>query len=132
MLLSVMARGRINHENKEIPYADQFAFVNDEKLRMTLIAISDKWDEKTRDFIAKVYNDPKLAILYAQIRSSEVNVKPVGEAKRREVIKIPNRIVYDFLDTVLTDLYGPEWMQNDKALKHELVLPWYVIPIGKL
>lgn len=128
-----MPKGRIRGEKEDkLHYMEQFTVTDDTKLRMTLAAIADKWDEATRQYLWKCYNDPKLMILYAQIRDSGVNVQGVGEARRREVIKFPNRIVYDFVDTVLTNLYGPDWMQNNKALQHELVRPWFVIPFRKM
>lgn len=127
-----MARGKIRKENKEIPYADQFAVTDDFKLKMTLAAIADKYDEKTRDFIKRCYEDSELAVLYAQLRHSNDNHTGKGEARRREVIRFPNMVIYDFIDTVMSDLYGEEWMQDNKAMKHELLLPWYTIPFNKL
>lgn len=42
-------------------------------------------------------------------------------ARQRKIVEFPNRYVFDFCDTVMGTLYGPNWLSNDRALKHELI-----------
>lgn len=119
-----MSKGRFD---KGMKRADQFHVVNDEKLRMSLIGLADKYDEKVRDIIKKTYDDQQLASLYRGMRASGVFDKGGKSKVHREIARFPNGYVFDFVDTVLTALYGKDWMSDVRALKHELVKPWWII-----
>jgi len=137
-----MARGKIKTEKeiekenfriKQIKKAQEInplkglEFVNDEKLKMSLIALSSKYNDQIRAYIYKVYNDIELMRTYKAIRDSN-EFEHGGKSKvHRKVVEFPNGFVFDFVDTVLTPLYGSDWLQNKKALRHELIRPWWVV-----
>lgn len=106
---------------------DQFYVVDDEKLRMTLIAVSDRFSENVRKFILKTYSDPYLYGIYDSIRISGRFQKGSKGKTVRKVVEFPHPHIYDFVGTVLGQLYGPNWLNNPKALRHELVRPWLVV-----
>lgn len=107
--------------------ADQFHVVNDEKLRISLMGMADKYDEQVRNIIKKTYDDPQINSLYRAMRTSGVFDHGGKSKVHREIIRFPNGYVFDFVDTVLSALYGPEWMSDIRALKHELVRPWHIV-----
>ncbi len=119
-----MPRGRIG---TNISKADQFHVVNDQKLRLTLMGMADKYDEQIRDIIKKTYDDIQLNSLYRAMRASGIFDHGGKSKVHREIVRFPNGYVFDFVDTVLTALYGRDWMSNIRALKHELVKPWHVV-----
>lgn len=105
----------------------QFQVFDDEKLRMSLVALADTFSEKVRRIIYRTYTDQKIQSIYAGLRNSG-DFDAGGKSKvHREIVRFPNGYVYDFCDTVLTQLYGPDWLQNHRALKHDLVRPWWII-----
>ena len=116
------------------PKGEQFFAVNDEKLRMTLIGLSDKLSARIRDHIYRVYNDPQVESLYRGMRNSGIyekgnwaRVRHGNGAYRRKIVDFPSPYVYDFCNTVLSALYGPNWLSDDRALNHELVKQWWVV-----
>jgi hypothetical protein len=119
-----MARGKLGNQLNK---ADQFRVVDDFKLRLSVMGLADKYDEQVRDLIVKTYEDPKLHSIYHGWRMSGM-FQHGGKSKvHREVVRFPNGYIYDFCDTVLTAIYGPDWLSNPKALKHELVRPWHIV-----
>jgi hypothetical protein len=112
----------------KIPKEMQFSMFSNEKLRMALIGLADKLDARARAIVYQTYNDPVMESLYRGIRASkqfEAGSK-VG-AHHRKILEFPNREVWDFCNTAMTALYGRDWLDDNKALKHELILPWWVI-----
>ncbi len=107
--------------------ADQFYTVEDEKLRLSLMAMSDRWDEKVRDHIYRVYNDTRINMLYRGMRMSGMFAKGTKDKVRRKIVEFPSPHVYDFCDATMRALYGPRWLDNTKALNHELIKPWWVV-----
>lgn len=113
---------------KDILHAkEQFGVVDDEKLKMTIVAMADKYTQGIRELVYRAYNDPYLASIYHGWRLSK-QFDHGGKSKiHKEIVRFPNGHVFDFVDTVLTAIYGPEWMKNNKALRHELVRPWWIV-----
>lgn len=120
-----MARGTLKTQPK--PREAQYTAVNDMKLRMTIAGLADKYDEAVREIIYRTYQDDQLAMLYRAIRTSGMYQSGGKSKVHRKILEFPNAYVYDFCDTVLTALYGPDWLNNHRALKHELVRPWHVV-----
>lgn len=106
---------------------EQFVAVDDEKLRTTLVAMADRYDEQIRDLIYRTYQDDELARIYRAIRASGVYQKGGKSKVHRKIVEFPNAYIYDFVDATLSALYGPDWFYNNKALKHDLVRPWWVV-----
>lgn len=100
---------------------------NDEKFRLTLSALADKLDERSRKIIQRVYNDRKILSYYQGLRNSEVFEHGSKSKVHREVARFPSPLIYDFVDKTLTALYGKDWLYSKKAMHHELVRPWWVI-----
>lgn len=120
-----MARRTIR--KKELKKGEQYTTVDDMKLRLSLAALSDHYSEKTRAFIYACYNDAQLASIYRGIRRAK-DFETGGKSKvYRKIAEFPNGYVYDFCDTVLSELYGKDWWKTNKAFKHELVRPWWVV-----
>jgi len=116
----------IKKANEEDPLKD-LTFVNDEKLKTSLITLASKYNDQIRAYIYSVYNDIELMKTYKAIRDSSV-FEHGGETKvHRKLVEFPNGFVFDFVDTVLSSIYGADWLQNKKALRHELVKPWWVV-----
>lgn len=113
--------------NKPIPFKEQFAAVDDQKLRMTLIALADKIDLKSREIIYRTYNDPEIASIYRGIRNLGVYQSGGKTKVHRKIIEFPNMYVDNFVDTVMTAIYDKNWLNNKKALRHELVRPWWTV-----
>lgn len=106
---------------------DQYHVVDDLKLRMTLMALADKISEDKRDLIRRCYEDPHLASIYRGIRNLGMYQKGGASKVHRKILEFPNYDVYDFVDTVMNSLYGPEWLSDRRALNHELVKPWWTV-----
>lgn len=87
----------------------------------------DKYDEGARNLIIATYNDKDLLQKYIDIRRSGVFQKGGKSKVHRKLIEFPNPTVFDFADTVLSKLYGEEWMYDNRALKHDLCKPWWVV-----
>lgn len=98
-----------------------------EKMRLSLAAMADKIDEKARDKILLTYNDRKLLKAYENIRNSGIYQKGGGKAHHRKMLEFPNPETFEFVNRTLTALYGENWIQDNKALRHPLVKPWWVI-----
>lgn len=112
---------------KPLKPSDQFPVVNDMKLRISLIALADKLNEKAREIIYRTYNDPEIASIYRGIRSLGLYQHGGKTKVHRKIIEFPNGYVDMFVDTVMTQLYGPGWLKNKRALRHELVRPWWTV-----
>lgn len=110
------------------PLEQQYVFVDDEKLRMSLVTLADRYSNKTRNIIYRCYNDLKINEEYRMLRSKN-DLSPYAKthANHREVLRFPNSAVSDFCNTVMTSLYGTDWMNDLHALNHELVRPWWVV-----
>lgn len=100
---------------------------DDEKLRLTLSALADILDERVRLIIYKSYTDPRIMMDYETIRSTRMFERGGKSKVHRMVIRFPNGYVYDFLNKVMGSMYGPDWLDDRKALKHDLVRPWWVV-----
>ena len=107
--------------------SEQFTVVDDKKLRMSLIALADRINEKAREIIYRTYNDPELASIYRGIRNLGIYQHGGKTKVHRKIIEFPNMYVDMFVDTVLTSLYGKDWLKSKKALRHELVRPWWTV-----
>lgn len=103
---------------------EQFRVVDDEKLQLSLAGMADKYSERIRNMIYRAYNDPELAAIYRNWRNLYYFDK--GGKNRKEIFRFPNGHIFDFVDTVLTVIYGPDWLDNKKAWNHELVRPWWI------
>lgn len=112
---------------KPLALADQFPVVDDQKLRMSLIALADRLNEKAREIIYRTYNDPEIASTYRGIRNLHLYDRGSKSKVHRKIIEFPNMYVDMFVDTVLASLYGKDWLKNKKALRHELVRPWWTV-----
>jgi uncharacterized protein YutD len=107
---------------------EQYYMVDDLKLRMTLATLADKYSEQVRRHIYITYNDARILTMFNRIRASGLYQKGSKRgARHRKIVEFPNGYVYDFVDTVMRELYGRDWMKNNKALNHELVKPWWVV-----
>jgi len=113
--------------DKPLPIDQQFIAVSDHKLRMTLVALANRYSREISEMIYHTYQDDRLASLYRQIRASGIYQHGGKTKVRRKIVEFPSPYVYDFVDTVLSQMYGPDWLKNDKALNHELVKPWWVV-----
>lgn len=115
--------------SKKLHKADQFHVVEDEKLRLATMALADKYDQRAREIIYRAYTDPELMNTYKAIRASGIHNRTgrIKGAGHHKILEFPNREVADFVNTNMTALYGPEWLQNNKAIQHELVKPWHVV-----
>ncbi|MCK5295273.1 MAG: hypothetical protein KAJ75_00155 [Alphaproteobacteria bacterium] len=120
-----MAKGKVR-KPKEQKITD-LPFVDDEKFRKSFVVMFDKFDEKTRDKIRDTYQDRKLLQSYEDIRQSGLYQKAHGKAHHRKILEFPNREVFDFVDTIMTSKYGNDWLYDNRALKTELVKPWWVV-----
>lgn len=120
-----MSQGTLR--SRHLKSSEQFSAVDDLKLQMTLVAISDKFSQSVRELIYHTYQDDRLASIYRQIRNTGAFEKGSKSKTRRKIIEFPNPFVFDFVDTVLSTMYGKDWMDNNNALKHDLVRPWWVV-----
>lgn len=109
------------------PQDDFYAVVDDEKLRLTLTAYANALDERTRQIVYRAYNDDRLHSEYRAIRASRQFEKGSQSKVRRKILEFPGPEVYQFVDKTMTALYGPEWINDRRALTHELVRPWWVV-----
>lgn len=105
-------------ESQKLPYVD------DMKMRASLLALQDRYAENIRDFILLCYKHPGLLQTYKDIRNSGIYEKGKD---RRKIVEFPNPYVFDYCDTILTALYDEDWLNNTKALNHEIVKPWLVV-----
>ncbi len=112
-----------NIGKKPLPIPDQYAAVDDQKLKLTLVAVADKYDERIRNHIYRIYNDNHLMLIYKCIRESGIYNKGSRDKSKRKILEIPDAYVYDFLTT----LFGENWISDNKALHHDLVKPWWVV-----
>lgn len=106
---------------------EQYTAVNDTKLQLTLATLADRYSEQIRAIIYATYQDDSLAMIYRRIRNSGVYAKGSASKVHRKILEFPNAHVYDFCDTVMTELYGPDWLDDRRALRHELIKPWWVV-----
>lgn len=104
-----------------------YQFEENEKLRTSLIGMAEKYSEYARTIIYMTYNDPKLMAIYRNIRNSGIYEKGSKGKVRRKILEFPNSYVYDYCDTVLSALYGKDWTRNNRALRHEILRPWWVV-----
>jgi hypothetical protein len=105
----------------------QYTAVNDLRLRGILTAMADRYSDHVRALIYSCYQDDELMGIYRAIRASGDFEKGGKSKVRRKILEFPNAYVYDFVDTTMTALYGPEWAKKRQALAHELVKPWWVV-----
>lgn len=110
---------------KELKY--QFGAVDDDKLRLTLSLMADKYSEGVRQLIYSTYTDPELNAIYRNIRNTGMFQKGAKDKSRRLIVKYPNGYVFDFINTVMSSIYDNNWMKKRKALRHELIRPWHVV-----
>jgi hypothetical protein len=120
-----MARGTFTTTPKRVE--EQFAAVNDLRLQASLAALSDRYSEAVRNLIYATYNDNELASIYRGIRNAAVFQKGGRSKVHRKIVEFPNPYVADFVDTVMTSLHGPGWMQDKRNFRHELIRQWWVV-----
>lgn len=101
--------------------------MNDIRLQMTLAVLADKYSEQVRSIIYSTYQDDQIHAIYRGIRNSGIYERGGKSKVHRKIIEFPNAFVFDFVDSVLTPLYGRDWLKNKKALRHELVRQWWVV-----
>lgn len=119
-------------DNRILNPREQFPeVVDDEKLRLSLAAMTDALNERTRQLIYRTYTDDRLHSIYRGIRASGIYANTHGKV-RRKIIEFPTSEVYQFVNKSMTALYGPDWLSKRKALLHDLVRPWLVVPVNKL
>lgn len=111
--------------------ADEYYLASggDLELQKSLIKYADDLEEWYRDEIWQTYMDQELASEYRSLRAfSSLHNKGMTQNKSmREIVRIPAGAVYQFLKDIFEPLYGPKWMREKKALRHELVRPWWVV-----
>lgn len=106
---------------------EQYEFIDDLSIRLAVSKYADKWNSKIKQMIYRAYNDPVLLDLYRRWRNDGTWEKG-GESKaHRKIIEFPNDYIYDFVNTVMTSKYGKNWLTNNRALKDDLVRPWWVV-----
>jgi hypothetical protein len=125
-ILAEMARGTLRQTS--LKKEDQFmGVVDDMKIRMSLATLADKYSTEARELIQRTYDDPDIAATYRAMRASGIYQHGGKSKVRRKIVEFPNHYVFDFVDTVMTSMYGEDWLNNTKALRHELVKPWHVV-----
>ncbi len=106
---------------------EQYTAVDDLHLRAILTNMANRYSIAAQALIYSTYQDTELHRIYRAIRASG-EFQHGGKTKvRRKVIEYPNHFVYDFVNTVMSTMYGPDWMKNRQAVQHELVKPWHVV-----
>lgn len=102
--------------------------VDNEKIRLSLVALADKIDEASRNHIMWMYNNREVLNGYAKVRASGVYEQGAKKgAHHRKIVEFPDPVVFEFVNAVLGALYGPDWLYDNRALQHELVRPWHVV-----
>jgi hypothetical protein len=119
------SKGKIRNRKEKV--TKDLPFVSDEKIRTTFLLMLDKFNEKERKIVRDTYKDRDLLKTYEKIRNSGYFQKGVGKAHRRKLLEFPNKETWRFVDAVLSGMYGDDWLHNNKALKHELVRPFWVV-----
>lgn len=104
--------------------SDQFPVVDDEKLRLSMMSLADKWNDYARSIIYESYNDSQLLSLYKNARDTKAFQSGWKDKSHRELVRFPNGYVYEFCKAVFKPMYGQGWEINPKVLRHELILPW--------
>ena len=99
----------------------------DEKIRTSLVAMTDRINEEARDKILLTYNDKELQKGYQKIRDSGIYQKAHGKAHHRKIVEFPNPETFEFVDTIMNAKYGDDWLYDNRALRSELVRPWWVV-----
>lgn len=99
----------------------------DFKIRASLNALADKYNQAIRERIYRAYTDPVLHTMYNGIRNSGIFNVSGHKYSRKKILEFPDPYVFDFVDEVMTSLYGKGWEKNRRALNHELVKPWWVV-----
>lgn len=114
---------------RKLKLADQFHVVKDEQLRAAFIGLANVIDEQARNEIVATYNDPNLASAFRAWRNyNDLNKKGfTDKGNMQEVVRIPAGHVYEFLKAYFTPLYGENWLQNKKCLKHHLIRPFWMV-----
>lgn len=65
--------------------------------------------------------------MYKNIRNSGIFNVSGHKKVRKKILEFPDPYVFDFVDKTMTSLYGPKWERDRRALRHELVRPWWVV-----
>jgi hypothetical protein len=113
--------------NKPQKKSEQFEAVDDMKVRQTLILLADKYDSIARNIIIRTYGNNALLLKYQQTRESGIYEKGGAKKVHKKLVEFPNPYVFDFVDTVLSGIYGKDWLNDPFAMRHELVRPWWVV-----
>lgn len=106
---------------------ERFRMEDDDRIRKTLIHMTDKFNDKTRTTIRETYANPQLRNYYESIRNEELFEGGSKSGVHRKIVSFPNVDVYDYVDAVLTPLYGDDWLMDKNAMMHEVVRPWWVV-----
>ena len=108
--------------------SDGYAEVTpNDKIQLALNLMADKINEQQRNKILLTYNDRKLLKGYEDIRNSGIYQSGGKSKSHRKILEFPNPETFEFANRTLIALYGEDWMQNNKALRHPLVRPWWVV-----
>lgn len=99
-------------------------YVSDEKMKISLGLMMDRWNEFARNMIYQIYNDAALLYMYKQRRDMETYQHGGKDKVRRLVVQFPHPIIYDFCRAIFEPEYGKGWELNPKVLRHELISPW--------
>jgi hypothetical protein len=79
------------------------------------------------DHFVKVYNDPKIMAHYQYLRENEQDIHSAVKQGAREIVRIPDNIVFYLLEMTFKPQYGENWLKNKKVLYHELIRPWWIV-----
>lgn len=107
------------------------AVAQDEKTNRLLNNIADRYEESYRQHLLALYSNRRLLEYYQSRRADDPHstrgTKYKSGVFARKIVEIPDQICFDFLNSFLAPMYGPQWYRNRKALLHELVRPWWVV-----
>jgi len=99
----------------------------EKKIRASFMIMLDKFNETERDRVLKTYQNKKLLKTYEDIRNSGKYEKSGGKAHHRKIVEFPNPSVFEFCNKIMTARFGVDWLYDNRALKDELVKPWWLV-----
>lgn len=98
-------------------------------VKKVFTALTMGMDKYTRDFIQAVYDSKEIRSHYDALRAAASLDK--SSKNHRELLKIPNGVILQFLDDLFTPTYGSEWLTDRKILhkvmrREDLIKPWII------
>jgi hypothetical protein len=99
------------------------------EVRRVFKRLMDRYDTGTQLFIEGCYDNQEIQSDYRAMRATaSLNQK---SNLHREILRFPNQIVYQFLDTLFKDKYGDKWLTDKTVLAkvirdEELIKPWVI------